>query len=76
MTKEDAGIWIQITVVLLFAVAVVTGFLMGIITAEAFLAIAGPAIGYYLSERKQSKAIEALKESNKIKLIDNPEYID
>ena len=57
----------------MFTGALVVGFFMGLIIPEAFLAIAGPIVGYYFSEKKQDQIIEELRLRNPKSLLSEEE---
>ena len=68
MTKEDATNYTQMGISGILVIALVVGFFMGLISAEAFIGIAGATVAYYFNDRKNSKeinaAIEMAKTSN------------
>ncbi len=63
MDKDQTSTYIQLGITTVLTLSLITGFFMGLITTEAFLAIVGPIVGYFFSERKQTKALEALAAS-------------
>lgn len=59
MKLETIKSYLQIILAATFGLALVWGFFMKLIPAEAFTAIAGSIIGYGASERKSSKEMES-----------------
>jgi hypothetical protein len=56
---ESLWVILQLGGAALFSVAIIVGFFMGIVPAEAFTGIAGGVIGYIFSDRKSSKEMQA-----------------
>lgn len=71
---------IQSILAILFTGALIAGFFMGLVPVEAFLSLAGGAIGYFFSEKKQekiiaekNKTIEQLMVGTRVKIINEKE---
>lgn len=61
--KTKLQTYLQIGIVTLFSCALVAAFFLDKLSIEAFLAIVGPVIGYYFSEKKNDSIIKANEET-------------
>lgn len=72
MTKQD---WIRVGISVVLVGSLVVGFFLGMVPVEVFVSVVSGAVGYYFSERKQEKVIEALKAAGEIKVVDDTENV-
>lgn len=79
--KNVESLWgiLQLGGAALFSLAIIVGFFMGLVPAEAFTGIAGGVIGYIFSDKKSSKEMQAtvlaLREASNPTVIVNEEEI-
>lgn len=58
MENAQLETYTKVGVIILCTISVVCGFFMKLISVETFLAIVGPIIGYYFSEKKNDKLLK------------------
>lgn len=63
ITPSKLEAFTKVAIVLVATLAVVAGFFLDKISGETFLALIGPIVGYYFSERKNEKVIKSNEET-------------